>query len=147
MGTREIVRDAGIFLEQMTEEPQVVMEALEPAERTEVVVTLRQLADQADDVRTEAELLDLVSSIYELVEESPGLRRLLLPEEIDVREARAQRGLDIDEFLSSDVSDALHVVERRDGIVNRARDAIRALDQLLPHSNQSSDERSGDNDR
>ncbi|MDP9352173.1 MAG: hypothetical protein M3P51_11600 [Chloroflexota bacterium] len=147
MSTRELVREAGIFLEQMAEEPQMVMEALEPAERTDVVVTLQQIVDQADEVRTEAELLDFANSIYTLVEEVPGLRGMLLPEEMDVREARAQRGLDIDEFLSSDVTDALHVAECRDGIVNRARDAIRALDQLLPRSNRSSNERSGDDDR
>ena len=91
MDSEENVRGAEILLEQMVYYQQQILEELNDEEAGLLSATLPFLMDQAATVKTEAGLLALANAVHTLVEELPGLRRLLIPEEIDVEQARAQR--------------------------------------------------------
>lgn len=91
MKANKIAGDAELLLQQMLFDAEDVIDALEPGERALLQAALGALAEEADQIKDKAELLALAGAVHMLVEELPGLRALLLPEEIDVAEARAQR--------------------------------------------------------
>jgi hypothetical protein len=62
----------------MAEYPGTVLEKLDdPSGRTELVVKLRELANQATIAQTETDLTDLADAVNQLVEDSPALSTLL----------------------------------------------------------------------
>jgi hypothetical protein len=92
MDAESIVRGAEALLEQIVEEPDEVLVALDQAGRDRVLEQRGALADQAARVRDDADLLELADAIHRLAEETPALRSLLLEEAgLDLGAERAQR--------------------------------------------------------
>lgn len=88
MNTSEMVRDSQALLEQMSAEPEAVLEALDPAERSRVLKELRVLAEQTSEVEAEADLLYVADEVHRFVEETPALATLLLPSDMRVTAAQ-----------------------------------------------------------
>lgn len=133
MDVEETVRDSQVLLEQMTEEPEAVLEALQPAERTEVVTELRALSGRAAEVQTEAELVEVADAVHRLVEETPALAALLLPKEMDVTRARKRRKtrkITVDQHEAAYSKD-LHAQEHAARIRNRVVECRGQLEQAL----------------
>ena len=93
MNTEQSVEEALILLEQMSEDPNEILQVLDEAERAAVMKDLDVLAERAATVQSGADLLSLVDAIHRLVEDRPGLKALLLPEGTDVAQERAQRSI------------------------------------------------------
>src|SRR5215213_6489163 len=77
MSADEMVRSSLTLLEQMIEEPEAVLEALGPADRNRINAQLSELANQATEVRTEGELMDVAGGFHRLIGETPELANLL----------------------------------------------------------------------
>jgi hypothetical protein len=77
MSADEMVRSSLTLLEQMIEEPEAVLEALGPANRNKINTQLSELANQATEVRTEGELMDVAGGFHRLIGETPELANLL----------------------------------------------------------------------
>ena len=91
MGVAETVQDSEVLLKHLTEEPEVVVEALTLEERARVVSDLHVLADKAAEVRSEADLLYVANAVWLLVKETPTLAALLLPQDAYATETRNRR--------------------------------------------------------
>ncbi len=133
MDVEETVRDSQVLLEQMTEEPEAVLEALQPAERTEVVAELHTLSERAARVQTEAELMEVADAVHRLVEETPALAALLLPREIGatrVPKRRKTRKITVDNHKAAYSKD-LHAQEHAARIRNRVVECRGQLEQAL----------------
>jgi hypothetical protein len=75
----------------MSEDPNEILQVLDEAERSAVMKDLDVLAERAATLQNGVDLLSLVDAIFRLVEDRPGLKALLLPEETNVEEERVQR--------------------------------------------------------
>lgn len=91
MNTQQSVEEALILLEQMSEDPNEILQVLDEAEQSAVMKDLDVLSERAATIQDGADLLSLVDAIYRLVEDRPGLEALLLPEGTDVEEEQFQR--------------------------------------------------------
>ena len=91
--TERIVDDAEQLLGWICDYPNQALAPLDPAGREALLVALDRLSRQAADVQGEAGLLELADAIQRLVEETPALRNLLLPEGMDVPAAQSQRAV------------------------------------------------------
>ena len=91
MNAQQSVEEALILLEQMSEDPNEILQVLDKAEQSAVMQDLDVLAERAATIQSGADLLSLVDAIYRLVEDRPGLKALLLPEGTDVEEEQSQR--------------------------------------------------------
>ena len=91
MNIQQSVEEALILLEQMSEDPNEILQVLDEAEQSAVMQDLDVLAERAAIIQNGADLLSLVDTINRLVENRPGLKALLLPEGTDVEEEQAQR--------------------------------------------------------
>ena len=118
MDAEEIVWSSQALLEQMTEEPEAVLEALDPAEQARVVVELRALADRSAGVRNETGLLHVADGIHRLVEETPALKALLLPKEMDVVEEQNERTYTLGIHEEATSSETEYVQERELQVLN-----------------------------
>lgn len=74
---QEVQSSIGL-LQRMSEDPKVVLAALNPAERERVITKLGALADQSAGVVAEADLQDVINELYRLVEDTRDLNELLL---------------------------------------------------------------------
>lgn len=118
LDAEEIVWSSQALLEQMTEEPEAVLEALDPAEQARVVVELRALADRSAGVRNETGLLHVADDIHRLVEETPALKALLLPKEMDVVEEQNERTYTLGIHEEATSSETEYVQERELQVLN-----------------------------
>lgn len=91
MKAQQSVEEALILLEQMSEDPNEILQVLEEAEQLAMMKELDVLAARAATVQSSADLLQLVDAIHRLVEDRPGLKALLLPDGTDVAEEQSQR--------------------------------------------------------
>ena len=101
--TERIVDDAEQLLGWICDYPNQVLAALDPAGRETLLDALRELSRQAAAVRGEAVLLELADAIQRLVEETPALRNLLLPEGMDVAAAQSQRAVTLKDHQKAEV--------------------------------------------
>jgi len=81
----DMVQRSQHLLEEMSDDPEGVLAELGPVEGQKVVADLSALAEQAEEVQTEAALLELADAIHRLIEDTPALADLLLPEGMEVR--------------------------------------------------------------
>ena len=81
MDTEKTVRESMAMLERMSEAPETVLEALDPAHRDRVITRLGVLADRAAGVQAEADLMYVAGAVRRLVEETPALAAWLMPGE------------------------------------------------------------------
>jgi hypothetical protein len=93
MNAEQSVEEALILLEQMSEDPNEILQVLDEAEQSGIMQDLDVLAARAAIIQSGADLLSLVDAIHRLVEDRPGLKALLLPEGTDVEEERVQRSV------------------------------------------------------
>ena len=91
MNTEQSVEEALILLEQMSEDPNEILQVMDEAEQSAMMQDLDMLAERAATIQNGADLLSLVDAIYHLVEDQPGLKALLLLEGTDVEEEQSQR--------------------------------------------------------
>jgi hypothetical protein len=91
MNAQQSVEEALILLEQISEDPNEILQVLDEAEQLAMMKNLDILAKRAAIIQSGADLLSLVDAIYRLVESRPGLKALLLPEGTDVEEEQTQR--------------------------------------------------------
>lgn len=91
MNVEQSVEEALILLEQMSEDPNEILQVMDEAEQATVMKELRVLAERAATIQSAADLLSLTDAIHRLVEDRPGLGALLLPEGTDVSQERSQR--------------------------------------------------------
>jgi tetratricopeptide (TPR) repeat protein len=131
----ETVRDGQVLLEQMTEEPEAVLKVLDPEEQTRVVTELRTLDGRAGGVRTEADLLYVADAIHRLVEETPALAALLLPQEMDVQAAQNQRKI-IPAYHEVTSSESQYAQEHAAQIRNHVIECRKELEQALQRLSQ-----------
>ena len=101
MNIEQSVEEALILLEQMSEEPNEVLQVLDEAEQAAVMRELGVLAEQAATIQSSADLLKLADAIHRLVEDQPRLGALLLPDGTDVQEERSQRAVTIADQLAT----------------------------------------------
>jgi hypothetical protein len=134
-----MVSDSLILLEQMAENPEEVVEALAPAERESIVDILRALEGQSAGVRDEAELLALADAVNRLVEETPALAALLLPEEMDVGAVQEERKITLEDY-GADAPESQYVQEYapqiRNHIVECRQELERQLHELFPEERE-----------
>ncbi len=78
------VEKAQMFLEQMSEYPNETLSVLDEAEQVTLMKQLDVLVEQAAAIQCGTDLLSLVDAIHRLVEDRAGLKALLLPEETEV---------------------------------------------------------------
>lgn len=95
MNAQQSIEGALILLEQMTEDPNEVLQVLDTAEQSTVMQELGALAERAESIQSGADLLKLADAIHRLIEDRPGLRALLLSEGTDVERERALRTVTI----------------------------------------------------
>ena len=133
--TDRMVSDSLTLLEQMTENPEEVVGALVPTERQRTVEKLRALEEQSAGVQNEAELLALADAVNGLVEKTPALAALLLPEGMDVGAAQEQRRITLEDY-GADAPESRYVQEYapqiRNHIVECRKELERQLQELFP---------------
>jgi hypothetical protein len=100
MDTEKTVRDGIRLLEQIARNPEDVVEALAPAEGKRTVEKLCVLEEQSAGVQNEAELLALADAVNRLIEETPALAALLLPDEMDVGTAQEVRKITLEDYAA-----------------------------------------------
>jgi hypothetical protein len=98
MSAAKEVQDSLVLLQQLTRYSKRVLSKLDQAERDKVREELRALDDQTAGVSSEAELLDVADAVHRLVEETPALKTLLLPEEMDVEAAQEERRITLEDY-------------------------------------------------
>lgn len=86
------IEQSQTLLEQMTREPEKVLEALGPSERDLVLDELRVLAHRAATARKGSELLSLAEDVLRLVADRPALKEQF---PVTIRRAGTQADLDI----------------------------------------------------
>src|SRR5829696_4654684 len=94
MGVAETVRQSEAVLKRMTEDSEVILMSLNPEERVRVVSVLDALDREAAGVRSEADLLYVANTVRRLVERTPPLATLLLPQDsyaMGTRDPRIRR--------------------------------------------------------
>jgi hypothetical protein len=91
MNVQQNVEEARILLEQISEDPNEILQVLDEAEQLAIMQDLDALASRAATIQSGADLLSLVDAIHCLVEDRPGLKALLLPVGTDVAQEPAQR--------------------------------------------------------
>jgi hypothetical protein len=91
MNAEESVQASMTLLERMAEEPRAVLETLNPTEQERVITELGVLAERAAGVQAEADLLYVADAVHRMVEETPALGVLLLPDEVPVDAAQEQQ--------------------------------------------------------
>ena len=109
-------------------------------ERIAVSTELGALVQQAEQARTEADLLRLADAVHCLVEETPTLRRLLLPPGLDVRAAQETREVGLASHLATAYED-LHAHRRAQELVN---DLVNLRDLFAPPQPPTEPGRTGD---
>jgi hypothetical protein len=130
MDAAESVRDSQVLLEQLIEEPEAVLEALDTEEQARLVAELGTLDYRAAEVRTEADLLYVADAIHRLIEETPTLAALLLPQGIDMEAAQNQRKITTD-YHEATSSRGRYVQEHAAQIRNHVVACRRRLEQTL----------------
>jgi len=135
MDATQMVEDARILLEQMSESPDTVLTSLDQAEQSTVIAALAGLADRAAAVQTEAELLTVAEAMHRLVEDTPALRALLLPSEEEVAAARAQRTITLADHRATTNTNA-HVHAHAAQIRNTMVECRQRLEQALREQTQ-----------
>lgn len=88
---RKVDKSLGL-LEQMTREPEKVLDALGPSERVQVLDELRVLAERAAAARKGSELVTLADDVLRLVTDRPALEERF---PVTVRRAGTQADIDI----------------------------------------------------
>ena len=134
MNAEETVRASLTLLEQMSEEPGTVLEALNPTEQERVMTELGVLAERAAGVQAEADLLFVADSVHRLVEEIPALGVLLLPDEMRVDAAQEQRPRTRKVTVNYDQAayrKSRHAQERAAQIRNRVVECRQRLEKAL----------------
>src|SRR5436190_17542894 len=91
MNAEQSVEEALILLEQMSEDPNEILQVLDETEQFAMMQDLDVLAERAASIQSGGELLNLADAIHRLVEDRAGLKELLLPKGTDVAEERTQR--------------------------------------------------------
>jgi CHAT domain-containing protein/tetratricopeptide (TPR) repeat protein len=120
VGGTDIVKGSLDLLEQMTENPDEVRAALDPEERKRVVAELHDLESRAAGVQTNKDLLTLADAVHQLVESTPALADLLLPEEVDAATEQEKRWFYIEDPKPS--CEALHIQENTTLILNEVHE-------------------------
>jgi hypothetical protein len=134
LDAEEMVWSSQALLEQMTEEPEAVLEALDPAEQARVVAELRALAGRSAGVRDEAGLLHVADDIHRLVEETPALKALLLPKEMDVAKAQNKRTYTLQVHEEATSPETEYVQERESQITNTLVECYETLEAKMRES-------------
>lgn len=84
MNAQQSIEEAQIWLEQMAEDPNEVVQNLDRAEQSALMQELDVLAEGAESIQSGADLLKLADAIHRLVEDHLGLRTLLHQEGTDM---------------------------------------------------------------
>jgi hypothetical protein len=136
MKAEQIVEEALILLEQMSEYPNEILQVLDKAERSVVMREMDLLAERAATIQSSDALLSLVDAIYRLVEDQPGLKALLLPEVTDVAEKRAQRTVTMaDQLATTDLN--AYAQQRAPQIRNAVIEVRAQLEAALQKNTES----------
>jgi len=125
-----MVSDSLILLEQMSEYPKEVVAALAPAERKSTLENLRSLEEQSTGVQNEEELLALADAINRLVEKTPALAALLLPEGMDMGAAQEERRITLQDYRG-DAPKGQFVQEHAPQIRNHIIECRMELERLV----------------
>lgn len=127
MDAANMVENSLVLLEQMIEHPDEVRGVLDPDERKRVVAQLHTLEHQAGEVRTGTDLLALADRVHRLVEGTPALANLLLPEEVDVAAEQGKRTIFLEQTEPS--PEALYVQSNTNQIINEVHLLIWNLEE------------------
>lgn len=107
MNAREMVKGSLILLKQMNKHRGEVQTELDPGDRKRVAAKLHDLGKQATEIDDEADLLALADEVHRLVETTPALATLFLPEETDIETEQEKRTILMEHSEPS--PEALHV--------------------------------------
>jgi hypothetical protein len=145
MGVAETVRDSEVLLEQMTEKPEAVLEALDPEDGVRVMSNLHVLTSEAAKVRSEADLLYVANRLRRLVEGMPALAALFLLSDPHATEARkrSKRRKITKAYYEAAQQESRHAQERAAQIRNHVVECRQNLGRAL----QEIAKQSRDNDR
>ena len=137
--TEKMMSDSLILLEQMTENPKDVLRELTPKQRVKVIAALRDMETQGAEAQSRAELMTLADAVTSLVEETPALAALLLPEEMDLEAAQVERRITLEEF-GANHPESRYVQEYapqiRNHIVECRQELERQLQELFPEDQE-----------
>jgi len=142
MSTEKFMRNVEILLEQMIEEPEAVLEALDPSAQQQFITTLGQLADRATHVDTDADLINLSYDIYALVEGIPELRDLLLPSAVHTETVHKQRKVTLADHQATSVQNQ-YTQAYAPQVINSVLECRQKLEQRLCASIKAEGTRDG----
>ena len=130
MNEEQIVRDAKILLEQITEYPEEILTSLKQKERRKVLEKLYSLSKRANIIQDKVELLEVTDAIHRLVEDTPKLRTLLLPDETNIAKDQSKRAVTIADHKAV-TEENRYIQEHAAQIHNRVIECRKRLEQAL----------------
>lgn len=139
MDAEKMMQDSLILLEQITENPNDVLWVLGPKAQNEVLAKLRNLEKQAAEARSRDKLLALADAVNRLVEKTPELRKLLIPEGMDVGAAQEERKITLEDYGASPPESQCvqeYAPQIRNHIVECRKELERQLQELFPEDQE-----------
>ncbi len=88
MDTEQAIQSTIRVLQRLSENPQAVLEVLDPPERDRVMADLSVLAERSARMEGEAYLLYVTDALHRLLRETPALAELLLPRKGEITSAQ-----------------------------------------------------------
>lgn len=86
--TEQAVQNTIGILQRISENPQAVLQVLDPAGQDKVMTELSVLVDRSTGVENEADLRNLTDAVRRLIEETPALAAFVSAHEESVRTAQ-----------------------------------------------------------
>ena len=122
------IRSAEILLEEISEEPEVVLYALQAEERVMMLSALRLIEEQSSSIAGMEDLVAMSNAVYNTVTGFPELRQILLPSH--ERDDSLQRQITTAQHLAARADDQ-YVQERIAQIRNHVLECRESLEKAL----------------
>jgi hypothetical protein len=130
MNQEQMLTNLTVLLDQMRDNPEEVQAALAPAEQTQLVSALRDLAEGAGTVQDEKGMFTWLADLYAAIEGVSGLHGLLFEAGGEPVAAQAQRKISQADFAAS-AERNLYAQQRAAQVRNAVLDCCEQLQQSL----------------